>query len=479
MKDEEIIELVRKIGEIQCETNVIELKSSSKGVTEKLYDTISSFSNQDTGGVIVFGINEEDYKPCGVLDAELVQKKVGEQCEEMVPVVRPVLSCASIDGKKIVTAEVPSADYSDRPVYWKKAGLTKGSWIRVGDMDKRMSDYEIYKYQAYKKGIHDDQRIIENGWALLDEELLSRYLDWVTIGKKNLFEHVSRDKMQELFRITQHEKPTLGAFLVFSQFPQAVFNNLCVTAVAIPGKERGDKLSDGTRFLDNKRINGSIPSMLSETMDFILKNTANRTVIDSSGIRKDMEQYPPEAVREALLNALIHRDYSVFSENSPIRVEIFTDRLEITSPGGLYGRARIETLGYESQETRNSILTSILETLKLSENRYSGIPTMRNVLKNAGLPDPEFIDTGTTFKVIFRNIPDRPVDNLVTETEKQILEYCRVPRTRKEIANYLGKTYNYVNSYILKKMIEKGLLNLIVDGNNKRKQKLQSAVATE
>lgn len=479
MKDEEIIELVRKIGEIQCETNTIELKSASKGATEKIYDTISSFSNQDMGGVIVFGINEEDYKPCGVLDAELVQKRVGEQCEEMVPVVRPVLSCTSIDGKKIVTAEVPSADYSDRPVFWRKAGLTKGSWIRVGDMDKRMSDYEIYKYQAYKKGIHDDQRIIESDWALLDEELLNQYLDWVITGKKNLFEHVSRDKMLELFRITQKEKPTLGAFLVFSQFPQAVFNNLCVTAVVIPGTQRGDKLSDGTRFLDNKRINGSIPSILSETMDFILKNTTNRTVIDSSGKRNDREQYPPEAVREAVLNALIHRDYSVFSENSPVRVEIFTDRLEITSPGGLYGRARIETLGYESQETRNSILTSILETLKISENRYSGIPTMRNVLKRAGLPEPEFIDTGTTFKVIFRNVPDRSVEQTLTETEKQILEYCRIPRTRKEIANHLGKTYNYVNSYILKKMIMTGLLNPVKDENRKRNLKLQSAILTE
>lgn len=477
MKDEEIIELVRKIEEIQCETNVIELKSSSRGVTEKLYDTISSFSNQDMGGVIVFGINEEDYKPCGVLDAELVQKRVGEQCEEMVPVVRPVLSCVSIGGKKIVTAEVPSADYSDRPVYWKKAGLTKGSWIRVGDMDKRMSDYEIYKYQAYKKGIHDDQRVIESDWALLDEELLNQYLDQVIIGKKNLFEHVSRDKMLELFRITQKKKPTLGAFLVFSKFPQAVFNNLCVTAVVVPGTQRGDKLSDGTRFLDNKRINGSIPSILSETIDFILKNTASRTIVDSSGRRNDVEQYPPEAVREAVVNALIHRDYSVFSENSPVRVEIFTDRLEITSPGGLYGRARIESLGYESQETRNSILTSILETLKVSENRYSGIPTMRNVLKKAGLPDPEFIDTGTTFKVIFRNAPERSVEQTLTETEKQILEYCKIPRTRKEIAEYVGKTYNYVNSYILKNMMASGLLNQVKSKNGKRNQRLQSSVS--
>ncbi len=475
MKDEEIIELVHKIGEIQCETNVIELKSSSKGVTEKIYDTISAFSNQDMGGVIVFGINEENYKPCGVLDAELVQKRVGEQCEEMVPVVRPVLSCISIDGKKIVTAEVPSADYSDRPVYWKKAGLTKGSWIRVGDMDKRMSDYEIYKYQAYKKGIHDDQRIIESDWALLDKNLLNHYLEQVTIGKKNLFEHVSQDKMLELFRITQKEKPTLAAFLVFSQFPQAIFNNLCVTAVVIPGTQRGDNLSDGTRFLDNKRINGSIPSILSETMDFILKNTANRTVIDSSGVRNDVEQYPPEAVREAVLNALIHRDYSVFSENSPVRVEIFTDRLEITSPGGLYGRARIESLGYESLETRNSVLTSILETLKISENRYSGIPTMRNLLKRAGLPDPEFIDTGTTFKVILRSAPNKSVEQALTETERQILEYCRTPRTRKEIANHIGKTYNYVNSYLLKKMIMTGLLSLVKDENNKRNQRLRSS----
>ncbi len=252
--------------------------------------------------------------------------------------------------------------------------------------------------------------------------------------------------------------------------------SLYVTAVVIPGTRRGDKLSDGTRFLDNKRINGSISSILSETMDFILKNTANRTVIDSSGIRSDMEQYPPEAVREAVLNALIHRDYSVFSENSPVRVEIFTDRLEITSPGGLYGRARIESLGYESQETRNSILTSILETLKISENRYSGIPTMRNVLKKAGLPDPEFIDTGTTFKVVFRNALNRSVEQTLTETEKKILEYCRTSRTRKEIANYVGKTYNYVNSYILKKMITTGLLNPIKDENSKRNQRLQSSV---
>lgn len=106
MNDLEIRNLVSYIKNNRCETNTLELKSALHGSPEKIYDSLSSFSNQDEGGRIVFGIDEKTYEPCGVYDPEKVQKRVAEQCEEMEPVVRPVLSSAVIDNKQIVVAEV-------------------------------------------------------------------------------------------------------------------------------------------------------------------------------------------------------------------------------------------------------------------------------------------------------------------------------------------------------------------------------------
>lgn len=339
-----------------------------------------------------------------------------------------------------------------------------------------MTEYEIYKYQAYRKGIREDKRPVEDGWIMEDRELLGKYLTAIRAGKPNLFEHVSEEKLMELMRITKHEKPTLGSFLIFSQYPQTVFPNLCITAVVIPGTERGDSCENGLRFLDNRRISGSLSSMLEETVNFIERNMRRRTVITENGRRADEPEYPLRAVREAVLNALIHRDYSRMTESSPIRIEMYNDRLEILNPGGIYGRINVEALGLDSPETRNSTITSILEILGISENRYSGIPTMRAEMKKLHLPEPEFIDTGSAFKVILRNQrQDQPEEHLpeagqISQREQTILDFCVVPHTRKEIAEYLGLSYAYVTNKLIRSMIDK---NLLVPANSsERNQKL-------
>lgn len=100
----------------------------------------------------------------------------------------------------------------------------------------------------------------------------------------------------------------------------------------------------GERFLDNQRIEGSIPEMLEAAISFVRKNMRTKTIIDrDTGRRQDRTDYPMAAIREAVLNALVHnRDYSIHTEGMPIQILMFDDRMEIRNPGGIYGRIRID-----------------------------------------------------------------------------------------------------------------------------------------
>lgn len=108
-------------------------------------------------------------------------------------------------------------------------------------------------------------------------------------------------------------------------------------------------------------------------------------------------------MREAILNALVHRDYSIHSENVPVRLEIYRNRLELISSGGLYGKLTLDALGKVRPDTRNSALANILELLHVTENRYSGIPTIYHELEKAKLPPPVFAVRHGEFVVTFKS----------------------------------------------------------------------------
>ncbi len=120
-------------------------------------------------------------------------------------------------------------------------------------------------------------------------------------------------------------------------------------------------------------------------------------------MRENRAEYSIAAIREALLNALVHRDYSVHTEGQPIQLQIFSNRIEITNPGGLYGRLTVDQLGNTQPDTRNPVLISMMEVLKITENRYSGIPTMIAETQKMGLEEPQFSDKRGSFCVTFFN----------------------------------------------------------------------------
>lgn len=464
----ELENLINYVQELKAETQTLELKAATQGCPTRLYDTISSFSNQDEGGTILFGVDEQQrFLPVGVYDAQDLMKHVTEQCDQMTPTVRPVFTTLLKDGKAFVSAEIPGIDVTDRPCFYAGKGRLRGAYVRVGDSDQPMTEYEIYSYEAFRRKYQDDIRPVEqSGWNTLSKDGLNLYLGKLKSGRPNLSK-LKTEEICELVGVTREGIPTLATVLLFGLFPQGYFPQLCITAISVPGTKVGQLGPDGERFLDNQRIEGTLSEMLEGALAFVRKNTRIKTIIDpETGKRADREDYPLTAVREAILNALIHRDYSLHTEGMPIQVLLFEDRLEVRSPGGLYGRLRIDQLGKVQPDTRNPMLAVAMEVLGETENRYSGIPTMRRELVEAGMPEPEFRDERGTFVVCFRKETEMSERNPVMirgggTMEEELLRFCALPRSRQEIASFLSiKSVAYAVTTYVTPLVEKGLLTL-------------------
>lgn len=475
MLPEELNLLIDKVVAEKCERQHVELKKAEGGTPEKLYDTLSSFSNQYGGGTIIFGIDEKnDFAVTGVYDPQDIQVKVAQKALQMEPVVRPIFTVTDYHGKKVVSAEISEIDTSDKPCFYKAAGRLRGSYIRVGESDEPMNEYEVYSYEVYKKKIRDELRTVERASTEnFGKETLEEYFLKIRKTKENLAKHPN-EKILALQGMVESEKPTVAGLMILGDYPQAFFPQMSITAMVVDGTVFGEVGESGERFIDNKRIDGTIPEMLEGAMAFVRRNIRIATIVNDDGQREDRPEYPLKAVREVILNALVHRDYSIHTEDTPIRVILYKDRLEVENPGGLYGRLTIDDLGKIPADTRNPFIAGNLEVLMNTENRFSGIPTIVQEMAEAGLQPPVFESRRGNFKVTLFN--SRKVKQEIMEqneklsTEDQIKRFCDTPKSREEIAEYLhiNSAYYLVTTY-LKPMIEKGILQMTIPEKPKSK----------
>ena len=472
----ELEQLVRDIVRQRCERQNIELKRAAKGTPERLYDTLSSFSNQTGGGIILFGIDEKnDFALTGVYDAQDLQTQITNQALQMQPVVRPLFTVAEIDGKTIVSAEISECDLFEKPCFYQGAGRMRGAYVRVGDADLPMTEYEIYSYEVFKRKIQDELRVVERADSGdFNSDTLDEYFIHVKKKKPNLASQ-PKEKILKLQGLLDNQKPTVAGLMLLGEYPQAYFPQLSIIAMVVGGTEIGQLGEQGERFIDDQRIEGSIPQMLESAVAFVRRNSRNATIIDETGKRVDRTEYPMMAVREIILNALVHRDYSIHTENSPIRVILYQDRLEVENPGGLYGRITLDDLGKMAADTRNPFLAGGLEVLLGTENRFSGIPTVMQEMKKAGLPPAVFTNRRGTFKVTLYNQQKQAEDAAMAVAEaetpylvaklpastRKILAYCQQPRSRSEIAAHLQQENPYyVARRYIKPLVEQGMLEL-------------------
>lgn len=412
---DEVNEIISSLKEVGADTAHVEIKSCAEGFPKRMWETLSAFANT-SGGVVILGVSEIDdgIVVTGLKNPSQFQKDLASVCDQMSPSLRPLIEIHKVDGKSILVAEVPEVSYKEKPCFYKGAGIMSGSFIRVADGDRRLTQYEVQGFlDGRGQPTYDIEPVKESAMEDLDKDLVRLFFEQVKSGQSKA-QDWDEKKILRTYRILTDcdgkECLTLGGILCLGEYPQKFLPSLVIHVLAYPEKTAGELGSQGERLLDNVKIEGPLVRAIPEALNTIKKNLQKRTYV-SGLFREDILEYPEVFLREALINAVGHRDYAPLARGTAVQIKLFPDRIEVTNPGGLFGPVTEERLGEQGlQASRNSYLMKLLEDVPvpsqmrmLCENRGTGIPSMIASLLKAGMEPPQFNDLRNQFKVICFN----------------------------------------------------------------------------
>jgi ATP-dependent DNA helicase RecG len=408
----EVAEAVSRVRRAGTDLRDIEVKKALGGVPKTLAESVSAFAN-GVGGLIILGLDEQaGFVPVGV-DVKPLAVALAAACSDGVePAVRAEIDVVEVDGVPVVACVIPPVDGTRKPCFVKSQGLERGSYIRGHDGDRHLTTYEIHALASMRGQPGDDRAVVPDATlADLDQGAVAALLGRLRRTRGPVFQAQDDATVLRMVGVlaTGSDHPTVAGLLAMGVYPQQFFPQLDVTFVAFPTVD-ARPLRDGTRFWDNVSIDGSVPVMVDLAEAAVARNMTRGAVVTGEG-RQDVPEYPLDAVRELIVNAVMHRDYHRLAQGTQIRVELYPDRLAITSPGGLYGVADPDALTRTPiTSSRNNTLGKLLEDVQMphagravAENRGSGLIAVSAALDEAGLPPARITATLSHFTVeLFR-----------------------------------------------------------------------------
>lgn len=269
--------------------------------------------------------------------------------------------------------------------------------------DNRPTACEVERLRGRRRALaHDQEPVFEASMDDLDQIVLDAVVERSRGIAPRIFGKA--DRMEVLVKLgavaedpeeSGRYVPTLAGLLAAGFFPQEFFPRLNVTFTAYPGVTKAHL--DGVRHSGTQTVNGAIPEMLERSLELLREH--------------DIPEHLIPACREAIVNALQHRDYSPGARGAQVQINLFADRLEILNPGGLYGAASLSSLQHGISAARNVRLSQLLGSTPCGrpgeapgcvvENLGTGLPRIRVVLQEASMPEPELRDFGTAFRITF------------------------------------------------------------------------------
>ncbi len=183
--------------------------------------------------------------------------------------------------------------------------------------------------------------------------------------------------------------PTNASILLFGRDPQRFIRGACITAARFAGKGMNDVFT-------RQDVAGTLPDQIRRAETFLVDNLRRDVLLGASMERAEQLEYPMEAARELVVNAVAHRDYSIKGDD--IRLFIFADRLEVTSPGGLPGPVTLDNI-VDERYSRNSIIVQVLADMGFIERLGYGVDRVIALMREHALPAPQFSETGNGFRV--------------------------------------------------------------------------------
>ena len=364
--DREVVDAIRRMRKVGSDTQAWEVKEAVLDLPKSLSETISAFANLH-GGMIILGLSERNgFTPAAGFDAEATYSKMQIAGDELTPVVRMEIEKVAFENAFLVVARVPETARHLKPCFITARGRYEGSFVRTGDGDRHLTPYEVDRLLEFgRQPRFDAQAVPESSMEELNPEILQGILSRVRRQSPRVFGSLSDEtvliQLGAVKRIEGVLRPTLAGLLTAGIFPQRLFPRLEVVLTVFPGTTKTADPKTGLRYIDSKELIGPIPDILSEALALVERHMSRAGVIGEDCLRREIPEYPIAAVREAIVNALQHRDYSPAGRGTHVQVNLYSDRLEVLSPGGLYGAATVESLGKEGvQSTRNEILSRLL-----------------------------------------------------------------------------------------------------------------------
>lgn len=425
---------------LQEEGKTLEFKENTKGL-DGIIHTVIAFANT-AGGKVVIGIKDKTKEIVGLQDPLEEEMRLANAIADSIePLFNPDIHVVSWRNKEFLLIQVP---HSIGPYYAKAKGLNKGTYIRLGSTN-RLADAAILA-ELERLGEHECfDEMPTTGCSIQDLDLDAIQSSFKKVGKK--FETSTAFSLHLYLKKQSKSIPSKGAILLFGKNRKEIFPHATIRCVRFSGTTKDE-------VLDHQDVNDYLPLALDKIMAFVQRNTQLGAEIGPS-IRKNISEYPPVVVKEAVTNALIHTDYS--AAGSQTQVAIFDDRIEITNPGALPFGLNLQDALQGVSQLRNRVIGRCFRELELIELWGSGLKRMISQCQKSGIAIPKFEELGHFFRVTLFNRRETILVLLGWRKDLMDLIGERKEIATKDAANF-WKISDRAARVRLKKMIEEGLI---------------------
>ena len=372
---------------ITHEGKTLEFKESTKS-SLNIIKAVVAFANT-AGGTIIIGIQDKTKEVLGIEHILLEEERIANVISDSItPLLIPDIEITTYKNKELIVIHVP---YLVGPYYLKKAGLEKGVYIRLGSTN-RLADIETIAYlQRLSRQISfDEMPCVRAHTNALDDNAILNTL-------RPILKEIDEKHYKSLGLTAQHHTktyPTYGGILLFGINRFEWFPDSIIRCVCFSGTTR-------EHIVDQKDVNNNLIAAVDDCIAFINRHTNMGAKIGAIK-REDIPQFPPEAVREVVINAIVHADYAM--KGSAIQIAIFSDRIEFTNPGSLPFGQTIESAISGISRMRNRVIGRIFRELKLIERLGSGLPRILAIYKNKSGKMPILEEINNHFRAILFEI---------------------------------------------------------------------------
>lgn len=388
-------ELIKRLN-LTDECNWIEAKKGSS-VDRSVMETVCAFCNEPGLGdsYMLLGVEQEEhslfpsYVVSGVEQPDKIQLDLSTQCASMFnQPIRPNIEVERIGDKNVIVIHVQELADAQKPVYFKHEGLSRGAYRRIGSSDQRCTDDDLFVFYN-KEDTLDSSIVKDSSMDDLSETAVELYRNLRT--KVNPFaeelQYNDTDLLHALGCIKKENGQTYltyAGLLLFGKRPshRRLLPMVRVDYIRVLGNEWVEDPENRFTTID---MRGSLLEMVQRVFSQITDDLPKGFLLAEGELQAASIGLPTRVLREAIVNALIHRTYR---ENQPIQVLRYGNRLEIKNPG--FSLKPEDHLGEPGSKNRNPYIAAVFHETNLAETKGSGIRTMRALMEKANLLPPTF-----------------------------------------------------------------------------------------